>query len=133
MESSPRVPSATFFCVLPYGSRLLKPQHRITWCFPGGDRVDRPGYSALNLLGHAEIDEFVLPQACGGQAECGTCRVQVVSGAVTPSFGDELELRARHPKSFDANERLACRARPRGDLVVVLRGRAPADLRDSEE
>lgn len=108
----------------------MKAKHRLTWRFPDGRTQDGPGYSSLNLLAHAEIDGLALPQACGGQAECGTCRIRVVSGEVTPALGDELELRSRHAKRFESNERLACRARPRADLVVEIRRKAPPDLRD---
>ena len=108
----------------------MKASHQISWCFQDGQKVKTPGYRPLNLLAHAEIEALTMPQACGGQAECGTCRVRVLSGEVTPPSGDELELRTRHPKRFMDDERLACRARPRSDLVVEVRGQAPPDLRD---
>ena len=102
----------------------------IVWEFANGLTQETPAYAPLNILGHAEIFDFTLPQACGGQAECGTCRVRVLEGEVTAMLGDEAELRREHPKQFDANERLACRARPCGDVRVSLRSKGPPDLRD---
>ena len=102
----------------------------MTWEFSDGTKRVTKAYAPLNILAHAEVFEITVPQACGGQAECGTCRVRVLSGEVTGMLGDEVELRADHPRHFEDDERLSCRARPRGDVVVRLRGRAPVDLRD---
>ena len=109
----------------------MKASYRITWRRPGETDLVQDGYRALNLLGHAEISGLSIPQACGGQAECGTCRVRIVEGEVTPPTPDEQELREQHKKAFTDQERLSCRARPRSDLVVELRGRATPDLRDA--
>lgn len=111
----------------------MEPSHRITWVLPTGERVEADAYRPLNLLGHAELKALRLPQACGGQAECGTCRVKVLAGAVTPIGPDERELRERYPRRFADQERLACRARPRSDLVVELLRVRPPDLRDAED
>lgn len=108
----------------------MKQTGAITWQLRDGTTRVTAGYSALNLLAHAEIHELQLPQACGGQAECGTCRVRVLSGSVKEPFGDERDLMERHRKAFEADERLACRARPLSDLVICLRP-PPADLRTS--
>ncbi|MGM0575790.1 MAG: 2Fe-2S iron-sulfur cluster-binding protein [Myxococcota bacterium] len=110
----------------------MRPEYLITWHLTDGTSRTTDGYGALNLLGHAEMYDIVLPQACGGQAECGTCRVRIVSGEVTPVMGDEADLRRRHRKRFAPDERLACRARPRSDLEVALRRRRPRDLREEE-
>jgi len=108
----------------------MKAHYGLTWRFPGGHTLQGPGYRPLNLLAHAEIEGVTVPQACGGQAECGTCRVKVISGEVTDASADELDLRSRYPKRFAPNERLACRARPRSDVVVEVRATRPPDLRD---
>ncbi len=108
----------------------MTPETRILWRFPDGRERWTDGYPALNLLAHAEMYDIILPQACGGQAECGTCRVTVLEGALTPALGDEEQLRSHHRHAFAENERLSCRARPTGDLVVVLRGSSPPDLRE---
>jgi len=108
----------------------VTPDCRIRWRFADGNELVTEGYFPLNILAHAEMFELVLPQACGGQAECGTCRVRLVEGRVSRVLGDEADLRERHGALFVDDERLACRARPLGDLHIELRGRAPRDLRD---
>ena len=108
----------------------MKSTGTIVWEFANGLTKETLAYAPLNILGHAEIFEFVIPQACGGQAECGTCRVRVLEGEVTTMLGDEAELRRAHPKHFEDDERLSCRARPLGDVRIQLRGKGPADLRD---
>ncbi len=108
----------------------MTPDCQIRWRFSDGTETETPGYGPFNILAHAEIYDIRIPQACGGQAECGTCRFRLVSGEVTPMLADEVELREEHAKSFEDSDRLACRARPRGDLVIELRGKAPEDLRD---
>ena len=110
----------------------MKPVGTAIWTFSDGTTRVTDAYTQFNVLAHAEIYEIAIPQACGGQAECGTCRVHVLSGEVSPMLPDEAELRAQHPRSFAADERLACRARPLGDVSVRLRGRPPVDLRDHE-
>jgi ferredoxin len=108
----------------------MKSVGTIVWEFANGALKETPAYAPLNVLGHAEIFELVIPQACGGQAECGTCRVQVLLGEVSAMLGDERDLRRDHPQQFSHDERLACRARPRGDVRIKLRARRAKDLRD---
>jgi len=111
----------------------MKPEHRITFVLPGGERVVCDGYPRLNLLAHAEMIELELPQKCGGQAECGTCRVRLHEGECTPARGDEVDLMTRHRSRFRDGERLACRARPRSDVVAEILAMMPPDLRDVPE
>ena len=108
----------------------MKPDCQIRWRFHDGTEIETDGYRALNVLAHAETYELRIAQACGGQAECGTCRFRLIEGELSPMVVDEAQLREDHRASFGPDERLACRARPLGDLVVELRGRAPDDLRD---
>ena len=70
------------------------------------------------------------PSACGGQAQCGTCVVEVVSGAKAQTEASVQEsqmlsrvsLRPRHGGTL----RLACQLRARGELTVFKLGvRAP--------
>jgi ferredoxin len=111
----------------------LTPDCRIQWRFSDGLETETDGYSALNLLAHAEMFDFRLAQACGGQAECGTCRVRVGRGPLSPVTGDEADLRDEHKAAFADEDRLACRARPLGDVQIDLRSQAPADLRDASD
>ena len=112
----------------------MEPSYTLTWRLPDGSERATDAFRALNLLGHADMFGLTIPQACGGQAECGTCRVQIQSGELTPCRGEEAHLMTTHRRSFEANERLACQARPRSDVTVVLRSRQqrPPDLRDTE-
>lgn len=111
---------------------LLTPDCRITWRFSDGRQVETDGYSVFNILAHAEIYEVGIAQACGGQAECGTCRFRIAEGELSPVLADEVQLREEHATSFSESDRLACRARPLSDLIIELRTRAPADLRDED-
>jgi len=108
---------------------VLKPCYRIAWKLADGTPLNQDAYEELNLLAHAEMAEIVLPQACGGQAECGTCRVVIDAGEVTPAVGDESRLIARHASRFSNGERLGCRVRPLSNLVVTVPGQKPRDLR----
>lgn len=110
---------------------MLTPDCRIKWRFSDGSEVETDGYSVFNILAHAEIYEYGIAQACGGQAECGTCRFRVCDGDLSPVLADEAQLREEHAASFEDSDRLACRARPLSDLVIEVRSRAPADLRDA--
>ncbi len=104
----------------------MKPVGSLTW-LPDGVVMD--AYEELNLLAHAAMHERKHRQACGGQAECGTCRVEIVSGAFSERPPDERELLLAHPKVFGRHQRLACRARPLGDVVVRLPPKGLRDLR----
>jgi ferredoxin len=109
------------------------PEYTITWRLPDGGELRGPAWGKLNLLAHADTHDLELPQACGGHAECGTCRVRVVDGLVTPARHEETELVKRHAKRFRDRERLACQARPRSDLLIEVLAWVPPDLRDVEE
>ena len=110
----------------------MTPSYRLTWIFPDGTERSIDGYRQLNLLGHAEIAAIPLQQVCGGQAECGTCRVRVLGGTFTEQTPSERELVERHPRSFASDHRLACQARPRSDAKVALVKVRIADLRALE-
>lgn len=100
----------------------------ITW-LPDGARQE--ALAELPLLVHAMMEEREHEQACGGHAECGTCRVRVLAGAanLTPPTGEERELRERHPEALAADQRLACQCRPTGDVTVEVPVEPLADLR----
>lgn len=105
----------------------MKSVGRLRW-LPDGEEQD--AIEELSLVVHAMLVDRDHIQACGGQAECGTCRIRVVSGAENLSAPtvDELELRAEYPMSFGADERLACQCRPLGDVTIEVLPPAP-DLR----
>jgi len=52
---------------------------------------------------------------CNGNGQCGTCKVELISGSVTPRTAAESKLLAKDPASF----RLACQtAVQKGDVTV---------------
>ena len=112
------------------GAAPMDPRYRIRWILPSGAHVADDGYREINLLAHAEYADIDIPQACGGQAECGTCRVLVLSGEVTAPTAEERDLAKQHPGIFRDGERLACQCRPRSDLEVRTLKVRPPDLRD---
>ncbi|WP_048447538.1 adenylate/guanylate cyclase domain-containing protein [Methylobacterium variabile] len=56
---------------------------------------------------------------CGGRGRCSTCRVLVVSGEENLSAAGPQEAAALRAIGAPANVRLACQARPRGDVALV--------------
>ena len=55
---------------------------------------------------------------CGGKAQCGTCRFQLLSGLLNPPSPREQErLQA---VNAEKDTRLACQARPAGDCTIRL-------------
>ncbi len=132
MATSPRVPSATlvFGARATHARRVPRASYRLRWQLADGSVLETDGYEPLNLLAHAEVFDIQIVQACGGQAECGTCRVRCLEGTLTPPTADERELRQQHRKRFEDDERLACQCRPRSDLLLSLPGRRHDDLRE---
>lgn len=95
------------------------------------DGQEQPAHAELTLLLHALMADREHDQACGGQAECGTCRVRVVSGAaLSPPTPMEQELRREFPDALAADERLACMTRPLGDVTIAVPPAPLDDLRD---
>jgi 2Fe-2S ferredoxin len=107
----------------------VKEVGRITWL---PEQFTQVAYEELTLTVHAMLEDREHDQLCGGQAECGTCRVRVVQGLnnLTPMTPDERELRAEHPSAFRPDERLACMSRPLGDVVLERASTELRDLRD---
>jgi ferredoxin len=112
---------------------MNEPELTITWHLPDGQTLVTGGWSRLNLLAHADTYDLELPQKCGGHAECGTCRVRILSGELSPARHEERDLMTRHARRFEQGERLACKARPLGDVAVRVLAMIPPDLRDIEE
>ena len=55
---------------------------------------------------------------CYGSARCSTCRVRVISGLENLSVPSDAESRIKQMKGWPDHIRLACQARPLGDVVV---------------
>ena len=58
-----------------------------------------------------------LEQPCAGRGTCGKCKILVEEGVEDP---DEIEFKNLTPGEIALNNRLACRARVKGDSRVVL-------------
>ncbi len=74
-----------------------------------------PAYSLLIALQRAGVAHR---HDCGGKALCGTCRVRVLSGRLSP-MGERERMRLEAVgQSLDGSVRLACQARPGGPLEL---------------
>lgn len=76
--------------------------------------------AGITLLQAGALLRVDIEHCCGGEATCGTCRVQVVEGMrrlsrVAPKEAGTLEAFAQGP-----NDRLACQARVLGPVVVEI-------------
>ncbi len=77
-----------------------------------------PAVSILNNLLRAGVK---ISHLCGGRAECGTCRIRVLSGAKYLSPMREAEQRRLETSGAPAEDiRLACQSYTRGDLVIKV-------------
>jgi uncharacterized 2Fe-2S/4Fe-4S cluster protein (DUF4445 family) len=83
---------------------------------PVGRRGKCPeGLSLLECARHLDVDIVSL---CGGVSTCKRCKVQVVSGIVSPPTAeDEASFSEAELKQ---NYRLACTTVPRGDVKVMV-------------
>jgi len=104
---------------------VVKSVGMIVW-LPTGDPQE--AYEELNMLAHSMMADRSHRQACGGQGECGTCRVQVVVGGenLTPPTVHEREFMAEFPDALAADERLGCQCRPLGNVTLKI----PRGVRD---
>ncbi|HAL62176.1 MAG TPA: hypothetical protein DCP08_07210, partial [Chloroflexi bacterium] len=71
-----------------------------------------------SLLEAAREAGVGLAALCGGQGRCGRCKVQVISGAVSPLSAAEKEFLSE--KELALGFRLACQVKVRGDLRVLV-------------
>lgn len=55
---------------------------------------------------------------CGGNGICTTCRVRVLEGIQNLSPKTEFEKSSCHARKWDPSIRLACQARPKGDVTL---------------
>ena len=101
--------------------RLMRNQwHRgklIRVAYPDGRsaRIDR-GFS---LLDASRLHGIPHASVCGGRGRCSTCRVRIVEGAENLSPPSPEESRVLKRVEAPPRVRLACQARPAGDVSVV--------------
>ncbi len=83
---------------------------------PIGKRVDvAPDTSILDAARQAGID---LTSICGGEGNCGQCRIQVLIGDVSPPTADEEFIFTA--LEIQNGERLACCTYPQSDVKLHL-------------
>jgi len=95
----------------------------VTFQFPSGETNETESYTQLNLLAHAQIIEKDIQSRCGGHAECGTCRVIVISGKISPIRDEEQRLLDKlgvTSAADDTKYRLACQCYPESDSDLVI-------------
>ena len=90
------------------------PKARLAW-------AERPAAEfnvspAMSILVSVQRAGLPLRHDCGGKAQCGTCRVRVISGRLSP-MGDRERLRLAAVSAGDG-VRLACQARPGSDVEL---------------
>lgn len=83
---------------------------------PIGRRMDVD--AALTLLEACQKAGVDLVAACGGVGICGTCKLRLVAGALTPLT--ETEREHLTPAEIAQGFRLACQAQPLSDLRVDI-------------
>lgn len=91
---------------------------------PAADFEASPVYS---ILVAAQRSGVPLRHDCGGKAQCGTCRVRVLSGRLSP-MGERERLRLEAVGALAGQQagtagngpvfRLACQSRPGSDLEL---------------
>lgn len=72
----------------------------------------------LSLLELAIGNRIPHMQECGGHGRCTTCRVRVLAGEEHLSPPTELEKRLAGQRRWGPSVRLACQAKPRGDVKI---------------
>jgi ferredoxin len=74
-----------------------------------------PGTSVFEAAQRAQV---TIPSICGGQCDCGECRVVVLEGEVSPLTQDEEMVLG--PTELEEGMRLACCARVRSSARIRL-------------
>ncbi|NPV55269.1 MAG: DUF4445 domain-containing protein [Anaerolineae bacterium] len=83
---------------------------------PAGKRVDVP--AGADLLTAAQQAGIELVAACSGMGICGTCKVRLVSGELSPPTPSELDELGS--ERLAAGWRLACQAVPRSNVRIEV-------------
>ncbi|MGH8765752.1 MAG: 2Fe-2S iron-sulfur cluster-binding protein [Burkholderiales bacterium] len=102
-------------------ARVLRDRRRpIGMSYDGG--LDAQGRWGLSVLEFSRLNDIAHANVCSGRGRCGTCRVQVDTGAasLSPMSEAERETLLRVDAATEG-VRLACQARVLGHGVVVTR------------
>jgi adenylate cyclase len=90
---------------------------RFAVAYPDGQVVVQP--LGATILDASRAGRIAHASVCGGRGRCSTCRVRIERGEanVPPAAADELAVLAR--VGAPPGVRLACQARPTGDVSVL--------------
>ena len=72
----------------------------------------------MTLLEATRAVGLPIASACGEHGACARCGLEIVAGAEAIEAPSEREERIKTRNRIDAELRLACRVRPRGDMIV---------------
>lgn len=94
---------------------------KVKFVFSESDTLEVEAYDQLNLLAHAQLEERSLQSRCGGHCECGTCRIIVRRGVLSPMREKEAELLAEVGVVAEQGPevRLACQCFPEKSCELV--------------
>jgi uncharacterized 2Fe-2S/4Fe-4S cluster protein (DUF4445 family) len=90
-----------------------KPEYRIEFEPVGRSATCAAGESLMDAARRVGLE---ITSICGGKGTCHRCKVQIVSGRVSPATPDEAQ--ALSPSDLAGGYRLACQARPLTDCRV---------------
>jgi uncharacterized 2Fe-2S/4Fe-4S cluster protein (DUF4445 family) len=90
-----------------------KPEYRIEFEPVGKAAACPAGESFMDAARRVGLE---ITSICGGKGTCHRCKVQIVSGRVSPATEDEAQ--ALSPREIADGYRLACQARPLTDCRV---------------
>ena len=84
---------------------------------PSSKRV-RIAAGEMTLLEATRLAGLPIASACGENGACARCGLAILNGAENIEPETDREVLIKERNRIDADLRLACRVRPRGDLVV---------------
>lgn len=72
----------------------------------------------VTLLEATRLAGLPIASACGENGACARCGLQILEGADAIEAETERETRIKERNRIDPDLRLACRVRPRGNMLV---------------
>jgi ferredoxin len=85
---------------------------------PTGQSV--PVSAAISLLNSLLREDVAISHVCGGRAQCGTCRIKIISGAEHLTRPNSLEKERLGEELLNQGYRLACQTHAAGDVVIEI-------------
>jgi len=85
---------------------------------PTGQNI--PVSAAISLLNSMLREDVDIPHVCGGRAQCGTCRIKILSGAEQLTRPNSLEKERLGEELLMQGYRLACQTHAAGDVVIEI-------------